>query len=330
MQLSFAVVMLLVLILKADMAATGAADGITLCLQVIIPSLFPFFFITCYINPLLTAVKIPGFSWICKILYVPVGCEGLMLLGLIGGYPVGAQAVADAFHAGQIDKQQAQRLLGFCNNAGPAFIFGVCRSLFRSFAVTWLLWFIHMISALITAILLPKTNRFATKEFKSNDRTLLQAFRQSLSVTASVCGWVIIFKSILTLILSTVTVQNTAVKALLTGILELSGGIIALKQIANVHLRFILASALLALGGICVCLQTASVCGNLNLGWYIPGKLMQTFISILICTILIVVGSRNAFPFMTSACIVILCFVGISVIIFSMKKSCGNYALHDI
>lgn len=285
---------LLLLIWKADIAAAGALEGVQLCTQVIIPSLFPFFFITAYMIPLLTTVKFPGIRQLCKSIYIPSGCEGLLMLGLIGGYPVGAQAINSAFKTGNLSKEQAYRLMGFCSNAGPSFIFGVTASLFPSKTTPWLLWFIHIVSALLTALIIPKPHEKSAGQVHYSESTILQAFQQSLRITASVCGWVILFKVVLAIFFSAIRPQNGIYQAIITGILELSGGCIALSKISNLSLRFILCSALLSFGGVCVFMQTASVAAGLGTGLYLPGKLIQTLLSTLLSLLIVLVQDISA------------------------------------
>ena len=75
----------------------------------------------------------------------------------------------------------------------------------------------------------------------------------------------------------------------IAGILELSNGCILLTQIHSEAVRFILCSGFLSFGGICVLMQTASVTDSLGLGLYIPGKIIQTAISILTASIAVFV-----------------------------------------
>ena len=71
-------------------------------------------------------------------------------------------------------------------------------------------------------------------------------------------------------------------KVILSGIIELSNGCIMLSVIQNPSLRFFLVSAFLSFGGICVTMQTQTVCGRLGLGMYPLGKILQTIFSILL------------------------------------------------
>lgn len=315
-----AICLLFLLIINADVSAAGAKEGVTLCIQVIIPSLFPFFLITSYLNPLLLGMKVPGLAPLTKCLGIPNGCEGLLLLGLVGGYPVGAQAVSNAYQMGKLEQRNAHILMGYCSNAGPAFIFGVTGILFPTPAAPWILWGIHILSAIITGLILPKCSSSYHIQADSTSITFLQAFHKSLLITASVCGWVIAFKVVLALIFLILPSQIDPLNMYITGILELSGGCIALSSIDNLSLRFVVCSALLAFGGLCVVLQTASVCGDCGLGLYIPGKLMQTILSILISLPLVFIHNRTLPDTATLLLIIIVGILNILLLRWYCRK----------
>ena len=145
------------MILDWNTALSGAQEGISLCLYTVIPSIFPFMFFTNLLFPILTGGKSRIFSPLGKLCHIPSGAEPILLLGLLGGYPLGAQAVTAAWKNRSISKDTAKRMLGFCSNAGPSFIFGVCSGLFFDPKAIWILWFIHIISALIVGSILGKS-----------------------------------------------------------------------------------------------------------------------------------------------------------------------------
>ena len=123
-----AIGILLLLILDTNTATEGATAGLELCLKVIIPSLFPFFVVTAYLNGALLGQNIPFIHKIANSLHIPNGGDSILLLGLIGGYPAGAQLVTQSYHSHQINSRTGKILLGYCNNAGPALIFGLSAS----------------------------------------------------------------------------------------------------------------------------------------------------------------------------------------------------------
>ena len=149
---------LLLIIMDTKTAALGVIEGIDICLKVVIPSLFPFFIVTTYLNAIVVGFSLPGLKHICRKLRIPASCEFILPLGLMGGYPVGAKLITDIHTSKKIDKRTAHILLGYCNNAGPAFIFGIAGAAFTSQFIAMVLGLIHMASAIITGLLLPKPN----------------------------------------------------------------------------------------------------------------------------------------------------------------------------
>ena len=80
-------------------------------------------------------------------------------------------------------------------------------------------------------------------------------------------------------------------QALTVGILELSNGCIRLEGLPCEGLRFLIASVLLSIGGICVTLQTASVSEGISLKLYFPGKILQCALSVMMSSMI-----QQAFP----------------------------------
>ena len=105
----------------------AAGEGLTLSANVIIPSLFPFFVLSTlmvrlglaqHFGRILEPVMRPLFN-------VSGACSSAFVLGFVGGYPVGAKTAIALYESGSITKSEAERLLAFSNNSGPAFILGV-------------------------------------------------------------------------------------------------------------------------------------------------------------------------------------------------------------
>ena len=123
---------MLILILDGKTALMGAKTGVELCLWTIIPSLFPFFVLSILLtNRVLNSHR--QTKWESNTTQKSQQpAKTLFIAGLLGGYPTGAQAVMEAFRNGSLPEKTAHRLLGFCSNAGPAFIFGITGRLFSA------------------------------------------------------------------------------------------------------------------------------------------------------------------------------------------------------
>ena len=269
------------LIIDAKTAIMGAQDAIALCSFTVIPSLFPFFFLSILLTGNLAGKQIKFLRPVGRLLQIPQGSESLFFIGLLGGYPTGAQAVADGYRNETLSEPQAKRMLGFVSNAGPAFLFGITGILFSNPSIAWWLWGIHILSAVLSAFVLPKAPSTKTKGLSAGHISSSFALKKALIITAQVCGWVMLFRVILTFLQRWILWYFPPIFSLiLSGILELTNGFSELSSVMCQGQQFILASAFLAFGGICILMQTVSVTAGLGLGYYLPGKIVQCSVSI--------------------------------------------------
>ena len=278
---------MLILILDAQTALRGAKEGITICLYTVIPSLFPFFIFSNLINSAITGLKITLLSPLVKLCGIPVGSESLLLLGLIGGYPVGAQAIYQAYKNKTITRCDALRMLGFCSNAGPAFIFGMMSGMFNKKSVVILLWMVHIASAIIVGAILPHKSSNICTISKREPISFVSATESSVKIMAGVCGWVIIFRVFISFMSRWILwIVPESLRTLIVGLVELSNGCVSLYHIDSSGLRYILASFILSFGGVCVYMQTKSVTKELGTGVYFQGKTLQGIISMALSTMI--------------------------------------------
>lgn len=270
-----------ILILDTKTALSSANEAISLCIHTVIPSLFPFFVLSGIINSVLLGENLKTLRFLGRICRTPVGGESLLLLGFLTGYPVGAQTISQAYRNGSISLHSARRLLGFCNNAGPAFIFGMLAQLFSKPVMPWLLWSAHILSALIVGALIPSEISSVCNARKSQPISLPQSLQNALKSIATVCGWVVVFRIVIAFCSRWFLWRLPSyVQVISCGLLELTNGCVSLQELHCEGLRFILSSMFLGFGGLCVLMQTASVTQETGLGYYFPGKVLQCLISI--------------------------------------------------
>lgn len=272
---------MLILILDSRTALETARECMQLITQTLIPSLFPFFFLSNW----LTSSGCHSFrflSHIGRLFRFPENCSYLLLPAFLGGYPSGAQAVESAREQGQLSQESAERLLGYCSNAGPSFLFGILSGFFPMPWMCWTLWAIHIAGALCAAWILPspaiKSSHTAGNTPKISFSEILM---RSIKATAMVCGWVILFRILLAFADRWfLWIFSQPIKVFLAGLLELTNGCCQLDRITDIRLRFIICSTMLSLGGLCVTMQTQSVVSQLNLQYYYKGKGIQSFFSV--------------------------------------------------
>lgn len=277
---------MLILILDGRTAMEGAVDGIQICIQTVIPSLFPFFVLSTLLISVLSNSSFRFFVPIGRLCGMRTGTEPLLLTGLLGGYPVGAQGIMQAYKQGMLTKNEAQRMLGFCSNAGPAFIFGITGSLFSASWIAWVLWGIHILSALIVGTVLPDRQTGTVELKNSATIDLPAAVTNALKITATVSGWIILFRILIAFLNRWfLWLLPQWLQLLCIGMLELANGCHSLSQIQSESIRFILSAVVLGFGGVCVGMQTISVTGDFGTGMYFQGKLMQGICSLVLVSL---------------------------------------------
>lgn len=280
-------VCMLILIIDTKTALLGANEGIRLCVTTIIPSILPFIFLSNLLTSALSGTEIKLLRPFGRCMRMPQGSESLFIIGLLGGYPTGAQAVSNAYSSGQLSREDARRLLGFCSNAGPSFLFGIIASHFPTQTSTWLIWLIHLASAFITGTLLPGGSKDSIVIQRKKPLTAVESLRKSIYVMAQICGWVILFRVLISFVSRWFFWYfDSGANVLINGFIELSIGCISLSEIASHGARFVAAATLLGFGGLCVLMQTASTVGSLGLGMYLPGKVIQCCVSIVLASVI--------------------------------------------
>ena len=206
-----------------------------------------------------------------------------MLTGLIGGYPIGARNVADTVSNGRISEADAQKLVILCNNAGPAFMFGVLGPMFPSLKWPLVLWITQIFAAILTGKVLKCNFQVAPSEPYRKESNFVTIVQSSLRTMANICGWIVIFRMILEFLNRWVLwLLPQHLRILLTGLIELSNGCILLTEMDNVQHRLLFASIMTTFGGFCVLMQTKSVFPTLSLKEYLLGKMLQCGISLVL------------------------------------------------
>lgn len=268
-----------ILILDSRAAIGYAAEGIDMCIRTVIPSLLPFCVVGMVLTRQLQSARF--LRPVGRMFGLRPGTESILLAGFLGGYPVGAQNTANAWRAGILSEQEADRMLCFCSQPGPAFLFGILGDMF-SLKQCWLLWGIILLGAWLVSRLFPGRDVVSghTMHPISGHPPVIKS---AVAAMANICGWIILIRIVIGFLARWfLWILPNPVSCALSGMLELTNGCLALRSIANPQLRFILAAGMLSFGGICVTLQTHSLIQGLSIRSYVTGKLLQAMICILL------------------------------------------------
>ena len=234
----------------------AAREGLLLWFNNVLPALLPFIVV---VNLLVAYGFVKKISWfirpVMKWVFRLPGAGGFALItGLISGYPMGAKTVADLHKAGEISTSEAQRLLAFCNNAGPLFIVGVVGvGLLGDSAAGYVLWAGHVAAALLVGILTRgsgnvkdnKAPRSEAKTLPNFGKALGEAVKNAMEALLLVGGLIIFFSVIVRVVM--VIVGDMPFIGMLAGILEVTGGV---KILADTASNGITSAQMAAIGGI--------------------------------------------------------------------------------
>lgn len=285
-------------------ALAGAKRGLEVCAGVIVPALLPFLIV----SALLTGLGLPRLlakaagPLFTKLFGVSGAAAAPFLLGLTGGYPVGAAATAELCRRGELGGEEGSRILPFCNNTGPAFILGAAGTgVFGSGRAGMLLYLSHILAAVAVGVLMsigrPRAASGAAEqviEVRSLVHVLPESVKGAVVSTLNICGYVVFF-SVITSLLDALGVFASAAaylaahlglelrftRALLTGFLELGSGVSAMRGLSLTPLNLALASFILGFGGLSVHCQTlAAVDGTgIKTARHFAGRLLHGMIA---------------------------------------------------
>lgn len=302
--ISLILVSLLALMLASEEAAASAKNGLYICANVIIPSLLPFLVLTSLLSGLGLSQIIAKWTqpMMQKLFGLSGQCSTALIFGLTGSYPVGAGQTVELYNLGYITKDEAQRLLPFCNNSGPAFIIGaVGVGVFSSSMAGLVLYVCHIAAAFAVGIIMcsgrrgrPQSTEMQNYQVRSFSAALSESVKSAVSSSLAICGFVVTF-SVLTGLLNAAGILSglagaLAVKtggelsffsSLLTGIFELGSGIGSMQGLLISPLNMALASFILGFGGLSVHCQTLAVIEGTGIksAPHFAGRLLHGLIS---------------------------------------------------
>lgn len=327
------------LLLFPKISTAGIQKGLNVCVTAVLTSLFPFFVISdlcCtwgYAEKIASAaLPITG-----RLFHIKEQGSAVFVLGILGGYPVGAKSALEMYRTGKISQNECHRLLLFCNNAGPSFIIGfVGAGLFQNVMVGIVLYVIHILSACILGIYHRQELAYtATKSLpdgrtKSIAPSITEAIKKAGQTSVHVCIFILFF-SILNEYLNNFLPQSfqkfLPVK-LLTSSLELAGGLTSIAPQITEGAMVGVSAFLLGWGGLCVNFQTLALLDKTDISGkgYLASKLLHGCISTILSVPFIIVLDNTALHFIRNK-MVVIAFAGLiafSGIIF-LKKSTGKH-----
>jgi sporulation integral membrane protein YlbJ len=231
-------------------------------------------------------------------------CSAAVILGFLSGYPVGAKTAIALYEKGECTKTEAERLLSFCNNSGPAFILGaVGAGIFSNSTVGRLLYIAHAAASITVGIIFRfykyrepiGRGRIHSSKSAKLSKAFTLSVRSSFDTILGVCAFVIFFSVAIRMLYvmgvlpmlgqffgDMFGIGAESAERLLTGIIEVTSGLWTLQGISvDVAAKLAMAAFMLGWAGLSVHCQVLSFIGESGLSaWtYIAGKILHGIIS---------------------------------------------------
>lgn len=275
---------------QPKICADGVKNGIAMCAEIVVPSLFPFMVVSSFIiksgmgealgkllnRPTNLVFKLPGI------------CSSVIIMSQIGGFPIGAKMTSELLKTNAISKNQAQRMNLFCINAGPAFIIGTVGSMMLGSTKAGVIIYVSTIFAsIITGILSVAMNdkkaqlkpEKAIIKLHDPINSFVDSTASSAKAMLMICAWVVVFRTVCDIAASLNI--SPGFKLFLNCLLEVTNGC---KSASNI-LPIPAIAAIISFGGLSVHCQNSSFIrdSGLEMRYFYTARLICASISAIIC-----------------------------------------------
>lgn len=239
----------------------GALSGIYFCAEVLVPSIFPFMVISAFVvKSGVSAILGKYLDSITRTLFGLSGkCGAVILLSVIGGYPVGARGFIQLYEQGELNKASTRKAAYFAVGAGPGFLLSfVGVRLLGSFEIGACIFGAQVISVIILGvankyIFRDNQEYISNNELKNKYSLLTDALvKSTVSATYGIlemCGMVVAFSAVLNVVRS--MIENNSVKKYVDILFEVTSACNTLTAEKNV----LLIAFSVGFAGLCVHFQ---------------------------------------------------------------------------
>lgn len=255
--------------------AEGVQRGLGICAGVLIPALFPFMVLACFLanSDISRILSIPLTPITRHAFKLPGELGATVLLSFLGGYPVGAKMISSLLEQKRIKQETARRMLCFCVNPSPSFLIsavGVGMLLNRRAGVVLLL------SQLIATLLIGLATSFrlpvppSAKEHPPQKRTMnafVTAISEASNAIIGMCAYAVLFSGLMSLLNASglpetvsrlLHINPAIVQAVAAGLFEVTGGSMAAARLGG-EAAIIGISFCASFGGLSVICQIISL-----------------------------------------------------------------------
>ncbi|MDD2446550.1 MAG: sporulation integral membrane protein YlbJ [Tissierellia bacterium] len=314
-----------------NQSINSAREGLNLWFNLLIPSLYPFIFITDllvsfgiinsitkYFDPLMVSIfNVPG-----------IGAFPFSM-SIMSGYPIGARLTSKLRKERYISKIDADRLISFSSTSGPLFILGtVLIGMMGGPNVSALMIIPHYLGAITVGVIFRfykrKDSLISTNNYQYNNRSHLdkealenksvgsliyKSIKDSMESIISIGGFVIIYSVIIDILLSfqlfnslvgvisqLTSIDANIIKGIIAGIIEMTNGCEIISNLnIDLIIKVIILNLIIGWGGFSIHSQALSFISSTDISpkIYLISKFLHGIFSAIYTYVLYLLFYKN-------------------------------------
>lgn len=264
--------LIVILMLAFDTVTSEIRAALKMWAQILLPSLFPYLVLSQYISTSgVLGIFSPIEKFIAKLFNISRCSSAVYICSLFSGYPSGAVCTSELYRGGYIEKQEAERLSCFTNNAGPLFLISAVGGCMLNCTKDGIaIYCIQSLSAFITAIVMgAKAAKVKphNHEKRVSAKPLTKCCQDSVNIMLAIGGYVVMAAALGAIAAASIqrifpssVIWSKEIKAVIYFCLEISNAMNVISSFDNTPLVFAIICAAASWGGLSVIMQ---ICGAL-------------------------------------------------------------------
>lgn len=253
-----AIILIALSIIFSREISESIREGIKIAALSVIPAIFPFFVLSDYLSS--ECNEFSGSHIISKLFLIPESASGVIICGLVCGFPSGVRHGVRLYELKIITKEELERLIAIVNNPSLAFVISAVGLGLAGSITDGLLLF----ASLLLSVFLIARLTFSKKSFSKYSTFISgQRFDFVLSIKNAgftsiiVSSYIIFFSAILGIIKH--LVKSSIIVAIISSFLEIGNAVTTVTfLIKSPYLRFIFYGFALGFSGFSAHLQAFS------------------------------------------------------------------------
>lgn len=272
----------------------GIKNGIAVSLNLIIPSLFIFMIFSNILtnSSLCRLISRPFRMVATHILRITQRQMSIVLLSLIGGYPIGAKLIANEIKHDRMSAKTGSVMLSYCVNCGPAFLIsGVGIGIFNNYKIGVIIFISQLIACFsvgfVASFFIKGEPNFIPMPVTTDKQPLgtlmVNSVNEAVKALCVISGFIVAFSAFMPVVAVYTKTLPKELSMLLQGFLEVTTACAALGDWAFGN-TIVMAAAFTAFGGMCVLLQVSAMLygTGVKLRWLLISRVLYTIVSVVI------------------------------------------------